>query len=356
LENINLLLKIVLRTEKPLEKIYEAISSSEDKEESEEKDKDRVNILLANNSVSDNIGIDFDYNSNNNDIELDFRNSILKSGLNSSINNNIQENINLNKQNISINSDFKADNNHLCVKENQLPENDHKKVDFLRKLEKIAFSHLNKNISFDKNSSKNQTFSIFFSNENENLSINSHKNQNDYEGDSNKKIENSENIANFDNINIGVDGSNIGDIQEKKINIIQQPIKNSNQNAFQYKEEYKSELQIIMNPLNQNFLNDSIQTNNNLNSENIEILSINKIAQGYVIKEHIKIENEIIDKKVDNNDFSGKNIIDIEEEENLTSADNFDENNNNKPRIVLIKQQLVNSSSGPRNTIKNNYN
>ena len=99
MEYINLLLKIVLRTEKPLEKIYEAISSPEDEEESEEKDIDKVNILLANNS-SDNIGIDFDKNSNINDVELDFKNSILKSGLNSSINNDIQDNINLNKQNI----------------------------------------------------------------------------------------------------------------------------------------------------------------------------------------------------------------------------------------------------------------
>lgn len=332
MDNIFSSFKKVLGKEKPLEKIYEVISSSEDEEESE--DKNKVNILLVNNSISDNIGIDFDYDSNNNDIEREFKNSIKKSRLNSSAKNELIVEKNLNNNNLSLS----------ISKANKLAEDEIAKINFLKDLEKMACSHLNKNKNENKDQSKILSSNDNYYNLNQNLNAKFEQNENKIGINSIDKIEKAEE-ANEDYSNISVEGSNVDNSIEEKIKAIEEnPNLNINYNNNEKKEKAEIENEIILNPSIEIQKQDLKLKNTNIND---------------IIYSKIQEEN----KNLNFNFGQVKNGSEMEnkekDEKDIGFNDKKDEIENyiknfNKPRIVLTKQQVFNSSRSQRNYIKNN--
>jgi len=290
-----------------LEKIIENLtSSSEDEDESESEDKEK--IQLSHNSISDNLGMDFNYDSQNNDVEIEFpfsnakgskessqfKNQIEKrnhfnqifssASKNSNFNflniggssnkksikvnnyhNNISnsssnnKNFNLNKlyefnNEDSLNFNFGFNNIYDKNNKNIHLKNEYSKRSFLEKLNFLASANLNK----DPILTKNNWMTVPLQSANSNLKI-SHNQEcfftfgKSYENQNNNNIVNniieSSNkieilkdplVAAFEDSNESKEGSNKENIEKFKIEKFENDIENSIQLVAQNQVKEKT--------------------------------------------------------------------------------------------------------------------
>lgn len=324
----------------------EVISSSQDEVESE--DNLKINALQADNSISENIGIDFDYNTNNNDVELELRKTIKKSGFNSSINNNITLNkVNLNQQGQNNKSDHNQNYIHSnfqyefsYIENKTQTDNEAKKINFLRELEKMACSHLNKSFSEDKNFPIKQNENEYISKLNENKCFINNENYDNSLKDktTNYRFSNDKEkteMGNINNSNISVEGSNMENIREN-INDIVEPAITKIEDIIKINQKDKSEYEVVLDT-----------SKHNLPSELSEIDSKNLI-NNYQMSEK-NLYNECIKDHINNgkiqseNIFLNYNVNNVGDESSFNMKKSVCENITH-PRIVIVKQQVFNSS------------